>query len=128
MVMIRTGSGEPWRAASSSMAAQAYSAFAEILIPSQGSGVRGQGSGKKGQRKQLRLSSPDPCPLTPDPYSLDAASVPHLDDVQAAFLPGRAGPAAGPLVGPLADGRRARPAADARIALIVQRIVRDVVL
>src|SRR6185312_13072275 len=51
----------------------------------------------------------------------------NLDDVQSALFLDRTGPAAGTLVLALADRGRARPATDARITLIVQRVVRDVV-
>src|SRR5688572_20991115 len=60
--------------------------------------------------------------------SLNAAPIPDLDDVQPAFLLRRPRPPAGAFVGPLADGGRAGPAADARIALVVQRVVGDAVV
>ena len=59
---------------------------------------------------------------------LNAAAVLMLDDVEAAFLFVRSGPAAGALVFAFGDGPGARPAADARIALIVERVVRNSML
>src|SRR4051794_10369005 len=60
-------------------------------------------------------------------WKSDAAAAVMLDDMEAALFLAGAPPAAGPLVLPRADGGGAWPAADARIAAIVQRIVRDLV-
>src|SRR5262245_26420200 len=48
--------------------------------------------------------------------------------VEAAFGLREAGPAAGAVILVGVDGARAGPAADARVALIVERIIRDPVL
>src|SRR5437660_1783483 len=91
IALMRTGWGEPWLAASSSMATQAYSALAETLMS-------------------------------------DAAASLVLDDVQAALFLRQARPAAGPLVFALGDRPGAGPAADARVALVVQRVIGHVML
>ncbi len=58
---------------------------------------------------------------------LDTAAVGFLDCVQAALSFGRAAPATGTFVGfPQANGPRARPAADAGVTLVVERVVRNV--
>src|SRR6516162_10839374 len=51
-----------------------------------------------------------------------------LDHVQAAFLFDGAGPAPGAVVLAVGHRPRARPAADARVTLVVQRIVRHIIL
>src|SRR5262249_51165445 len=61
-------------------------------------------------------------------FSSNAAAVADLDDVQAAFLLRRARPAPGALVGPGFDRDGTWPATDARVAVVVQRVVGDVVL
>src|SRR5262249_16160631 len=59
---------------------------------------------------------------------LNATAALVLDDVQPALLPGRAGPAPRPLVLAVAARPRARPAADARVTAVVQRVVGHAVL
>src|SRR6266542_2057767 len=81
------------------MAKQAYSALAETFM---------------GLLSRKRLSN--------------AAAFLVFDDVQAALLLDGAGPAAGALVAAGAHRLRAGPAANARVALVVQRVVRHVVL
>src|SRR5262249_34200064 len=58
--------------------------------------------------------------------SSNTAAPGGLDDVQPTFLLAGAGPAPRPLVLPFADRPRAGPAADTRIPLVVQRVVRHV--
>src|SRR5581483_9805588 len=58
----------------------------------------------------------------------DAAAALVLDHVQTSFFFGRACPAAGAIVFAFADGAGAQPAADARVALVVERIVGNVVI
>src|SRR5262249_25011506 len=58
----------------------------------------------------------------------DSAAALVLDHVQAALLLHRPCPAAGALVLAVADGPRAGPAADARVAPVVQRVVGHLVL
>src|SRR5438552_1117408 len=60
--------------------------------------------------------------------SLDSAAAFVFDHVETAFLFRAAGPAPGTLVGLVSHCLGAGPTADARIALVVQRIVRHVVL
>src|SRR5262245_61855523 len=62
------------------------------------------------------------------PNGLNAAAFLMFNDVQAAFLFDRAGPAAGALVFAIRDWPGAGPAADARVALVVERIVGHVIL
>ncbi len=58
---------------------------------------------------------------------LDTAAVGFLDCVQAALGFGRAAPASGAFVGfAQTDSSRAGPAADARIALVVERVVGNI--
>src|SRR5262245_53044483 len=104
MALIRTGCGSPKLAASSSMATQAYSVFEVIRMVS---------PGKLETCRHVRSN---------------AAAVAYLDDVQAALLFRRAGPAASALVPPVAHRRGAGPAADARVALVMQGIVGNVVV
>src|SRR3984893_190293 len=101
MALTGTGWGAPWLTASSSMAIHAYSALAET-----------------------RMSSTC-CYLLS--WS-DAAAALVLDDVQAALLLDLARPAPGPLILAVGDRPGAGPAADARVALVVQRIVGHLVL
>src|SRR3954470_14558826 len=57
---------------------------------------------------------------------LNSAAILLANRMQAAFGLFHAAPAASPLVGFVRrDGARARPAADARKALVVQRVIRD---
>src|SRR4051794_13537096 len=96
-----TGRRSPWLHASSTIATQAYCALAD-------------------SRMKGLLAGPQ--------AGSDAAAALVFDDVQAAFLLHRPRPAAGTLVLALDDRAGAGPAADARVALVVQRVVRHVVL
>src|SRR5687767_13089542 len=60
--------------------------------------------------------------------SSDTAAALMLDHVQPAFFFHRSRPAPGTLVFTGGDGAGARPATNARVALIVERVVRNVVV
>src|SRR5260370_36184771 len=98
MVLRWTGARSPQLQANSAMATQAYWAFADNRI-----------------ERLLRGAS-------------DSAAFLMLDDVQATFLLELAGPAPRAFVVAMAHGLGARPATDAWVALVVQRIVRHIVL
>src|SRR5262245_6771514 len=66
--------------------------------------------------------------LHPSSLLLDAAAALDLDDVQAALFLLRPRPPAGALVFPVTDRAGAGPAADARVVLIVERIIRHPML
>src|SRR5947209_4233364 len=95
IALRRTGCGSPWRAANSTIATQAYSAFLEMCMGG--------------------CSIDPPSAVHP---RLDAAAVLVLDHVQAALLLHPARPAAGPFVLAGRHRPRARPAADARVAAV----------
>src|SRR5260370_42596741 len=97
MVLRCTGARSPQLQANSTMATQAYWAFADNRI-----------------ERLLRGAS-------------DSAAFLMLDDVQAALLLEFAGPAPRAFVVAMGHGLGARPAADARVALVVQRIVGHIV-
>src|SRR5947207_12778040 len=62
------------------------------------------------------------------PLPSNAASFLVFDHVQPAFLLDGAGPAAGPVILAVADRPGARPAADAWVTFVMQRVVGDAVL
>src|SRR5689334_17902209 len=105
------------------MAMQAYSALAE-----NGRVRMAEESGVRSQESATHRPTPDPCPLTPDSFLNAAPLLLVRQDVQAALLLRTARPAAGPLVLAGHHRPRTRPAADARVVAVVQRVVRHVVL
>ena len=119
----RTGRGSPLRAASSSMATQAYSALALNQHRCPADFIRDQ---------RLKTRHPVETPRhsisNRDLINLKSRPVLHLDDVQPALLLDLPGPPAGPVVLARPDGPGTRPAADARVAVVVERVVRHVVV
>src|SRR5260370_26804605 len=97
------------------MATQAYSAFAEILMSPP------PYDPEKGVRPPASRG------LTPF-SDLNPSAALHLDHVQPALLLFRAGPAAGPFVVAVGDRLGAGPTTDTGVALVMQRIVRNLVL
>src|SRR5262245_25277680 len=105
------------------MAKHAYSVLAESFIE----GLRAKGSGfRVGSQTTRRAALPSTLIHQHSTLS-NSAAILFADRVQAALGLFHAAPAAGPFVA-FARGHRARawPAADARVALVVQWIVRNV--
>src|SRR5262245_34649123 len=119
----RIGRGSAYRAASSSIATHAYSALAEnnIVVSVQWTVDGGQMARNGG----AWLSTVH-CPLSTGHYS-NALAVLVLDHVQAALLLDLPCPAAGAVVFARGHRSRARPAPDARVVAVVQRVVGHVV-
>src|SRR5437016_1901778 len=118
MAFSRTGCGSPCRAASSSMAMQAYSAFALKSIVRMALASLAVVSGEWPVVSEKPFFT-DHWPLTTD--HSDSRPVLVLEHVQAALLFDLAGPAAVALGVAGADRPRAGPTADARVVAVVQR-------
>src|SRR5262245_37842788 len=115
IALSRNGVGSLWCSASSNRATQAYSVLAENSELRAGFFSTFSATAAFFATDDLRNSS-------------NARPGVMFDHVQPALLLVRPGPPAGPLVPVIFDRGRTRPAADARVPLVVQRVVRDVVL
>src|SRR6516164_6109905 len=100
-----------------------------LLAPSQAKacGYHATTNAYEGTRNRAATSGNLLRPVA-DTSSSDTATPFLLHYMKAALFLACSGPAAGALVLAIQDGPRARPATDAGIALVVKRIIRNVVL